>query len=534
MTGEPPPRAPGTARRWEGSLAGIVSLALGLGVAQLVAGWWRDGDSPVISVGDWVIDNVPPTVKDWAIRTFGTNDKLALIVGTLALLTLVAAMLGRLARRHLGRALAGVAAIGIVGAAAALSGPNASAASILPSLVGSLAAGAALAWLSGWRPDTRREAQPEGATPTAWAAPAPSTMAVGPDRRTFLLSVSAIGAGAVIAGGVGQVLKRRYAVAGARRDLVLPPPVSVQGLPAGAELGVPGQPPFVTPNDDFYRIDTALLVPQVSPDRWRLRVHGLVERELQLTFDELLRRPLVERTVTLSCVSNEVGGPLVGNAVWKGALLADVLDEAGVDPRATQLLSTSADGWTCGTPVAALLDGRDALLAVGMNGEPLPIQHGFPVRMVVPGLYGYVSATKWVVDLKLTTWEDDVAYWVPRGWAREAPVKTMSRIDVPRHDSGLRPGPTAIAGVAWAPHRGISAVEVRVDDGPWEEARLGAVPSEDSWVQWVLEWDATEGDHVVTVRAVDGDGQLQPEQPAPPAPDGAQGWHRRHHRVRGS
>ena len=206
--------------------------------------------------------------------------------------------------------------------------------------------------------------------------------------------------------------------------------------------------------------------------------------------------------MTLSCVSNEVGGPLVGNAVWRGVLLADVLDEAGVDPRATQLLSTSADGWTCGTPVAALLDGRDALLAVGMNGEPLPISHGFPVRMVVPGLYGYVSATKWVVDLKLTTWEDDVAYWVPRGWAREAPVKTMSRVDVPREGAEADPGPTAVAGVAWAPHRGISAVEVQVDDGPWQEARLGTVPSEDSWVQWVYEWDATPGDHFVTVRAL--------------------------------
>ena len=432
MTGEPPPRAPGTARRWEGSLAGLVSLALGLGVAQLVAGFWRDGDSPVVSVGDWVIDHVPVGVKDWAIRTFGTNDKLALIVGTLAVLALAAAALGRLAQRHLGRALAGIAAIGVIGAAAALAGANASAASVLPALLGSAASAGALAWLSGWRPGTRHQDRPAAsATATGWGPPAGSTVAVGPDRRSFLLTVSVIGAGAVVAGGVGQALKRRYAVAGARRAVVLPASADGQALPSGTDVGVSGQSPFITPNDDFYRIDTALLVPQVSPDRWRLRVHGLVERELELTFEELLSRPLVERTVTLSCVSNEVGGPLVGNAVWRGVLLADVLEEAGVDPRATQLLSTSADDWTCGTPVAALLDGRDALLAVGMNGEPLPISHGFPVRMVVPGLYGYVSATKWVVDLKLTTWEDDVAYWVPRGWAREAPVKTMSRVDVP-------------------------------------------------------------------------------------------------------
>ena len=377
MTGDPPPRAPGTARRWEGSLAGLVSLAFGLGVAHIVAGFWRDGDSPVVSVGDWVIDHVPRAVKDWAIRTFGTNDKLALIAGTLVLLALAAAALGRLAQRHLGRALAGIAAIGVVGAAAALSGSNASAASVLPSLLGSAAAAGALAWLSGWRPGARHEVRP-AAPPTGWDPPASTTAAVGPDRRTFLLSLSAIGAGAVVAGGVGQVLKRRYAVAGARRDLVLPAPSDVQALPGRADLGVTGQPPFITPNDDFYRIDTALLVPQVSPDRWRLRVHGLVDRELELSFDDLLSRPLVERTVTLSCVSNEVGGPLVGNAVWKGVLLADVLDEAGVDPGATQLLSTSADGWTCGTPVAALLDGRDALLAVGMNGEPLPIRARLP------------------------------------------------------------------------------------------------------------------------------------------------------------
>ena len=520
-------------------MAGLVSLALGLGVAHVVAGLWRDGDSPVVSVGDWIIDHVPVGVKDWAIDTFGTNDKLALIVGTLAVLALAAAALGRLAQRHLGRALVGIAAIGIIGAAAALAGANASAASVLPSFLGSAAAAGALAWLSGWRPGTRHQALPaapeaaaEPAPATGWAPPVRSMAAVGPDRRSFLLTASLVGAGAVLAGGVGQVLKRRYAVAGARRDVVLPASSDGQALPSGTDVGVRGQSPFITPNDDFYRIDTALLVPQVSPDRWRLRVHGLVERELELTFEELLSRPLVERTVTLSCVSNEVGGPLVGNAVWRGVFLADVLDEAGVDPGATQLLSTSADGWTCGTPVAALLDGRDALLAVGMNGEPLPISHGFPVRMVVPGLYGYVSATKWVVDLKLTTWEDDVAYWVPRGWAREAPVKTMSRVDVPREGDEVDPGPTAVAGVAWAPHRGISAVEVRVDDGPWQEARLGSVPSEDSWVQWVYEWGATPGDHFVTVRAVDGEGQLQPEQPAPPDPDGAQGWHRRHFQVR--
>ena len=287
------------------------------------------------------------------------------------------------------------------------------------------------------------------------------------------MSASAIGAGAVIAGGLGQALRRRYAVSGARAELVLPAAADVQAVPAGVDLGVPGQDPFVTPNGAFYRIDTALLVPQVSPDRWRLRVHGLVEREIELDYASLVGRPMIERDITLSCVSNEVGGDLVGNAVWRGVRLADVLDEAGVKPEATQLFSTSVDGWTCGTPVAAVTDGRDALLAVAMNGEPLPIKHGFPVRLVVPGLYGYVSATKWVADLKLTTWDDDVGYWVPRGWAREAPIKTTSRIDVPRDGATVAPGRVALAGVAWAPHRGIGSVEVQVDDGEWKPARLG-------------------------------------------------------------
>jgi len=506
-----------------GSLAGVVSLAVGLGVAQLVAGLWRDGRNPVVAVGEWTVDHVPRAVKDWAIRTFGTNDKLVLIIGTLVVLGFVAAWLGRLAQRRLAPALVGIAAVGMVGALASLDRPNAGAASVLPAVIGSTAAAAALVWLSGWRPGAARPDDAEGADPVR---------AVGPDRRAFLVSASVIGAGAVVAGGLGQALRRRYAVAGARRELVLPASADAAPVPAGADLGVSGQAPFITPNDDFYRIDTALLVPQVSPDRWHLRIHGLVEREIELTFADLLRRPLVERAITLSCVSNEVGGDLVGNAIWRGALLADLLAEAGISPSATQLLSTSVDGWTCGTPVSAATDGRDALLAVAMNGQPLPISHGFPVRMVVPGLYGYVSATKWVTDLKLTTWEDDVAYWVPRGWAREAPVKTMSRIDVPRTRE-VPSGPVAVAGVAWAPHRGISAVEVRVDDGAWRPARLGAVPSDDTWVQWVAEWEATPGEHVVTVRAVDGEGDPQPEHPADPAPDGAQGLDRRTYRVTG-
>jgi len=520
----PGPRQPRVPTRRDGTMAGLVSLAAGLGVAQLIAGLWRDGKNPVVSMGEWIVDHVPTAVKSWAISVFATNDKLALIIGTLVVLVLLSMWLGRLAQRNLRAALVGVGVIGVVGALAALDHVNASAASASPSLIGAAVSGLSLAWLTGWRPGwaTPRIAAPAGtATPTA----------VGPDRRDFLRSATVIGVGAVIAGGVGQALRRRYAVSGARSDLVLPAATDVQTMPAGTDLAVPDLGPFVTPSSDFYRIDTALLVPQVSPDRWRLKVHGMVDKELELPFDDLLARPMIERDVTLSCVSNEVGGSLVGNAIWRGPRLADLLEEAGIHPDATQLFSTSADGWTCGSPVAAITDGRDALLAVAMNGQPLPISHGFPVRLVVPGLYGYVSATKWVVDLKLTTFDEE-AYWVPRGWDQQAPIKTMSRIDVPR-GSSLAAGTVAVAGVAWAVHRGISKVEVQIDGGPWQEARLGTVPSVDSWVQWVYEWDARPGDHLVTVRATDGAGQLQPEEPADPAPNGAQGWHARGFHVTG-
>ncbi len=287
----------------------------------------------------------------------------------------------------------------------------------------------------------------------------------------------------------------------------------------------------MTPNDDFYRIDTALVVPQVEPADWSLRVDGMVDTPFELTFDELLAMPMVEETVTLACVSNDVGGDLVGNAVWQGVPLAAVLERAGVQPGATQLVGTSVDGWTCGFPTELALDGRPALLAVGMNGEALPVRHGFPVRVVVAGLYGYVSATKWVSQLTLTTWEDFDGYWVPRGWSKTGPIKTQSRIDVPRSGRRVPAGSTPIAGVAWAPTRGISKVEVQVDGGGWREARLGDAVSDTTWVQWALDWDATEGEHEIVVRATDGTGETQTSEPARPDPDGATGWPSRLVRV---
>jgi DMSO/TMAO reductase YedYZ molybdopterin-dependent catalytic subunit len=296
-------------------------------------------------------------------------------------------------------------------------------------------------------------------------------------------------------------------------------------VPAGAELGLRDLSPFRTSNADFYRVDTALVVPQVSTDDWKLRVHGMVDREIELDFAALLKRDLIERDITLTCVSNEVGGPYAGTARWLGAPLADLLREAGIRPGADQLLSRSVDGMTIGTPTAVVMDGRDAMLAVGMNGQPLPATHGFPVRMVVPGLYGYVSATKWVIDLEVTTFAKAKPYWVRRGWAAKAPIKTMSRIDTPRPLQQVKAGKVAVAGVAWAQHRGVDAVEVRVDEGPWQNARLADVPSVDTWRQWVFAWDAEPGSHTLEVRATDRSGKAQPAKRAAPFPSGATGWH---------
>ena len=285
--------------------------------------------------------------------------------------------------------------------------------------------------------------------------------------------------------------------------------------------------PFITPNSDFYRIDTALSFPRISLGSWKVDIHGMVDTPLTLTYDDLLARPQVERIVTLCCVSNEVGGEYISNASFQGVLLADILREAGVQDGAEQVFSTSLDGWTCGFPVAAALDGRDAMIALGMNGEALPLEHGFPARLVVPGLYGYVSATKWLKSIELTTWDSAEGFWVPRGWAREAPIKTQSRIDVPRDGERVNAGPTKIAGIAWAQHRGVERVEVRIDDETWQPARLGSDVSDDAWRQWVIDWDATPGNHTIQVRATDKNGDTQTADIAPPDPDGATGYHTR-------
>lgn len=531
--------------RGHAALAGVTAAAVAVGVAEPVAVLTGPRSAPLIAVGGVVVDLVPEPLKHLAISLFGTHDKVALLTGTAVLLAAVAGLLGVLAGRRLWIGLAGIAAFAALGVAAALTRPGAGPAAALPSLVGG-ALGALTLWafVAGpLAPDLWPWSPP---TPAAPGGPPMSTARGGPaapagaradadergeetdpeGRRRFLRGVGVLAGTAAVAGLGGHWLAGRRGVSAARRAVTLPTPsASAPAVPAGADLSLAQLAPYVTPNSGFYRIDTALVVPQVDPETWRLRIHGRVREPIELTFEELLARPMVERYVTLACVSNEVGGDLVGNARWLGVPIKELLDEADPEPGADQVVGRAVDGWTCGTPTAVLRDGRDALLAVGMNGEPLPVEHGFPARMVVPGLYGYVSACKWVTELELTSFADFDAYWVPRGWSAQGPVKTESRIDTPRPRNRLTAGPVTVAGVAWAQHRGIRAVEIRVDGGPWRPAVLAPTVSVDTWVQWSWRWDATPGAHTLQVRATDADGVTQTPERRPVAPDGATGWH---------
>jgi DMSO/TMAO reductase YedYZ molybdopterin-dependent catalytic subunit len=355
----------------------------------------------------------------------------------------------------------------------------------------------------------------------------PAAASTPDTRRQFLVTGSVAVAVAGASALVGRGLAERTSVSQALSTLRLPKPVTaLPPLKSGVDLGIPGLSSFVTPNSSFYRVDTAIILPQVAPSSWQLRIHGMVAREITLSLHDLLKMPLVEDWITLCCVSNPVAGPYIGNAKWLGAKLAPLLRAAGIRAGAEQLLCTSVDGFTSGTPVQTVMDGRDALLAVAMNGSPLPVAHGFPARLVVPGLYGYVSACKWITDIKVTTWSGEAGYWITRGWSQQAPIKTECRIDVPSPTitTNLRAGPTRIAGVAWAQHKGIDAVHVRVDKGPWRQATLAAVPGIDCWRQWALDWDAPKGNHVIEARATDATGYTQTPVQAPPEPNGASGY----------
>ena len=518
------PRHPrGTRRR--AALAGVLAAALTFGLAELVAAFTGRASSPAAAIGAAFVDRVPAWLKAFVISLFGTNDKTALFVTMAVVIAALAAVAGLASLRddRLGTAVVG--ALGAVAVVAALSRASAGALAALPSLVGFGVGVLVLAPLV----QAARRAAAHGARGGAGSGgsgrPAGAAAgATGASRRSFLTLATAAGTVAAVAAVAGRVVSSARDAVSARAAVRLPAPARAAApLPAGVDLDVAGITPFTIPNADFYRIDTALTVPQVDPATWSLRVHGLVEREVTLTWEQLLAGDLVESDVTLSCVSNEVGGDLVGNARWLGLLIAPLLERAGVRDGADMVLSTSTDGFTASTPLEALADARrGAILAVSMNGDPLPIEHGFPVRMVVPGLYGYVSATKWVVDLEVTRFADATAYWTDRGWSAKGPVKTASRIDVPsgRVDAGR----VAVAGVAWAPTRGISAVEVQVDDGAWQAARLAETPSADTWVQWVWAWDASPGRHTLRVRATDGDGAVQTSERADVVPDGATGW----------
>jgi DMSO/TMAO reductase YedYZ molybdopterin-dependent catalytic subunit len=530
------------------ALVGLVVAGVGLGVAELLAGLRRTWRSPVFDVGDRVIDRVPRWAKELAIDWFGTNDKRALLIGIGILLALYAAIIGILAFRwRLIAGIVGVAAFGVLGAWAALAARTDPPLDVaIPSLAGTAVAAVVLALLvrasalaAAPGADEAPVAAPVVADPDALevtgnaadeqqlpeVSVGPHPMARGTDRRRFLALSAGAAAAAALTFALGRQLASRFDAAASRASVMLPRALRpLAPLDPAAQATAEGVSPFFTPNADFYRIDINLTVPSIAAEGWRLRIHGLVDRELDLGYEELLQRTVVESDITLTCVSNEVGGKLLGTARWLGVRLDDLLAEAGIKPEADQIVGRSTDGYTCGFPVAAL-DGRDALVAVGMNGEPLPLEHGFPARLIVPGLYGYVSATKWLAEIELTRFDQFEQYWVNRGWDEQAPIKMSSRIDTPRGLSNVAAGTVAIAGVAWAQPVGVGAVEVRIDDGAWTPAQLAAAVNGSTWRQWSLPWEATSGRHTVAVRTIDENGAIQTEDRAEPFPNGSSGWH---------
>jgi DMSO/TMAO reductase YedYZ molybdopterin-dependent catalytic subunit len=514
MTGEIDHRS---APPWAATLAGAVAAGVALAAGELFAGISSAVPSLVVAVGEAVIDHTPGDLVRSGIDAAGTSDKPLLLTGIVVLAIVFGAALGRIATQRRVVAEAGFVLFGVLGGWAAARNPFSS---VGWSWVAALAA-AALG-IATLRLLLSVAALPASAVPnTATDSDA------FPARRAFLAMSAGAAVTAMAGGAIGRALRTSRSVEGVRRDVVLPSAASTQAPAAVAgtlDGTVPGLSSYLTPNADFYRIDTALVVPQVDPSSWRLRIDGLVDRPFSLTYDELLDMDLVEETVTLSCVSNEVGGDLVGNARWLGVPLTTLLDRAGVRPEGAQIVGVSVDDFDAGFPTELAYDGRTALVAVGMNGEPLPVRHGFPARLVVAGLYGYVSAVKWLSRIRLDTAEHD-GYWIPRGWAKLGPIKTQSRIDVPRGSARIDAGRTPIAGVAWAPNVGIAGVEVRVDDGPWQPCRLGGATSDDTWVQWVLDWDAAPGKHTIAVRATDKHAMTQSARSRPPAPDGAEGYH---------
>jgi DMSO/TMAO reductase YedYZ molybdopterin-dependent catalytic subunit len=490
-------------------VAGAVAVGLALGLTEFVAGITERVPSAIAAVGGIVIDSSPRFVKEFAISVFGTADKGALAIGTVIVGALIGWFVGRVARTRPWLAWAAFGVFAVLGIAAALGEVQ-----ISPPLTVLTIAGAAAAGAYGLLAMLRSTELPTDG------------LSADPQRRQFLAQAAGLGTVAAVAGFGGRQLiinrseEVRQSVSLPVADLTVPAPPPEAQFTAIADLA-----PIVVPNEEFYRIDTALVVPRPDPETWRLKITGMVDREVELSLDDLMKRTLHEEYVTIACVSNEVGGDLIGNAKWTGVRLVELLEEAGVQPGAEQLVGRSVDGWTAGFPVDLAFDGRDPLLAIGMNGEPLPPSHGFPARLIVPGLYGYVSATKWIEEIELTTWDGFDGYWIPRGWAKEAPIKTQSRIDHPRKGQEVAEDPLVLAGVAWAPTRGIERVEVQLDDGAWLEAELTSPLSDKAWVQWKIEFQTGSGRHQARVRATDGTGETQTPNQSRPAPDGATGYH---------
>ena len=525
---KPAPKRPGqhtASKRLTGptvlaALAGVAAAAVVLSVAELIGAFFTARATPVIALGSTFIDFTPSWLKDFAIATFGTNDKVALFVGMAVTILLLACVLGVVAYRKWALGVAGVLLMGAVIVAAVVTRSGVKPLDAIPTVIGTVAGLIALRFLVTklWRmrqwPDTESDL----------AAKDPDRPATS--RRAFFAATGVTAAASAVAATGGRLLSAaRSNVAQARESLQLPAPAKpAPAVPAGVQSKAPGVTPWLTPNNDFYRIDTALSVPEINAQDWELRVHGLVDREIRLTFQDLLDANLIESHVSLTCVSNPVGGNLAGNAKWLGMPIRDVLKMAGPQAGADMVLSTSIDGFSASTPLEVLQDDRDAMLAFGMNDEALPLEHGYPVRMVVPGLYGFVSATKWVVDLEVTRFADSKAYWTQRGWSERGPIKTMARVEVPKSFAKVPAGRVAIGGTAWAQTRGITKVEVQIDNGPWTEAVLSTEASVVTWRQWSFDWEATPGPHYIKARATDGTGEVQTDQRADPVPDGASGW----------
>jgi DMSO/TMAO reductase YedYZ molybdopterin-dependent catalytic subunit len=506
---EPPARS-APAGLGRPAAAGVAAALAGLGAAELAAALLAPAGSPILAVGALVIDLAPAWLKELVIALFGTADKVVLVICVALGAVVLAAAAGMLEFRRppIGRVLVAVA--GALAVFAVLSRENTATFDAMPAVLAMVVSAVLLTVLI-----TQLRRTPAGAAASA------------PDRRRFLAWAGAGAALGVLAAAGGQLISAGIRATDAARARFTLPAAAVPGapIPAGAELDIPGLAPLITPNADFYRIDTALQVPRIDPGTWTLKITGMVEKEVEIDFAELLALPLEESTTTLACVSNAVGGDLIGNATWLGYPIRLLLAQARPLAGADMVLSRSEDGWTASTPLEVLTDDRNAILAVGMNGEPLPLEHGYPVRMVVPGLYGYVSATKWVVELNVTRFDRETAYWTTRGWTDRGPVKLSSRIDVPRRNAGVPAGPVTVAGVAWSQHVGIRAVQVQVDDGDWNDATLADAISADTWRQWSWVWPAPAGRHTLRVRATDAAGLVQTAERRDVIPDGATGLH---------